>query len=106
MSGAPSGSATHATDARALGLWSLLALGINGIVGVGISFIPNQIVGLVSGARGVFAYALTLLALLPVALCYAKLGSRFCYGSGAEGSAHDLVRHSLPPRPRTQSGRR
>ncbi len=75
MSGAASSSA--APPARALGLWSLLALGINGIVGVGIFFMPNQIAGLVPGPLGVLAYALTLLALLPVALCYAKLGARF-----------------------------
>ncbi len=75
MPGAHSSSAAPA--ARALGLWSLLALGINGIVGVGIFFMPNQIAGLVPGPWGVFAYGLTLLALLPVALCYAKLGARF-----------------------------
>ncbi|HEY3664461.1 MAG TPA: APC family permease [Polyangiaceae bacterium] len=63
--------------ARALGVWSLLALGINGIVGVGIFFTPNLVAGLVPGDLGVLAYALTLLALLPVALCYAQLGARF-----------------------------
>ncbi len=62
---------------RALGLWSLLALGINGIVGVGIFFTPNLVAGLVPGGAGVWAYALTLLALLPVASTYARLGSRF-----------------------------
>jgi amino acid transporter len=62
---------------RALGVWSLLALGINGIVGVGIFFTPNLVAGLVPGDVGVWAYALTLLALLPVALTYARLGSRF-----------------------------
>ncbi|HEX3851615.1 MAG TPA: APC family permease [Polyangiaceae bacterium] len=65
------------SNARALGVWSLLALGINGIVGVGIFFTPNLIAGLVPGDIGVLAYALTLLALLPVALCYAQLGARF-----------------------------
>ncbi|MEP7049470.1 MAG: APC family permease [Pseudomonadota bacterium] len=75
MAAAPSSSA--APEARSLGLWSLLALGINGIVGVGIFFVPNQIAGLVPGPWGVFAYLLTLLALLPVSLCYAKLGARF-----------------------------
>ena len=68
---------TGAQPARALGLWSLLALGINGIVGVGIFFTPNLVAGLVPGGRGVWAYALTLLALLPVAMTYARLGARF-----------------------------
>ena len=67
----------RAATPRALGVWSLLALGINGIVGVGIFFTPNLVAGLVPGGVGVWAYALTLLALLPVALTYARLGSRF-----------------------------
>src|SRR3954466_13251002 len=62
---------------RALGVWSLLALGVNGIVGVGIFFTPNLVAGLVPGTLGVWAYALTLLALLPVAMTYARLGARF-----------------------------
>jgi len=76
----PSADGGHtgvSSGSRALGVWSLLALGINGIVGVGIFFTPNLIAGLVPGIAGVFAYGLTLLALLPVALSYAKLGSRF-----------------------------
>ncbi len=62
---------------RALGVWSLLALGVNGIVGVGIFFTPNLVARLLPGTPGVWAYALTLLALLPVALTYARLGARF-----------------------------
>jgi amino acid transporter len=68
---------SEAEAARELGLFSLLALGINGIVGVGIFFTPNLVAALVPGRAGVLAYALTLLALLPVALTYARLGSRF-----------------------------
>src|SRR5882724_17912 len=75
--GAPGESASASDSSRALGVWSLLALGINGIVGVGIFFTPNLVAGLVPGDLGVLAYALTLLALLPVALCYAQLGARF-----------------------------
>lgn len=66
-----------ASQRRALGVWSLLALGVNGIVGVGIFFTPHLVARLVPGALGVWAYALTLLALLPVALTYARLGARF-----------------------------
>lgn len=58
-------------------MWSLLALGINGIVGVGIFFTPNLVAGLVPGGAGVWVYALTLLLLLPVAATYSRLGSRF-----------------------------
>jgi len=62
---------------RALGVWTLLALGVNGIVGVGIFFTPNLVALAVPGSAGVWAYALTLLALLPVAMTYARLGARF-----------------------------
>ena len=50
---------------------------MNGIVGVGIFFTPNLVARLVPGIPGVWAYALTLLSLLPVAMTYARLGSRF-----------------------------
>ncbi len=62
---------------RALGFWSLLALGINGIIGVGIFFVPARVAELVPGTLGSAVYALTALALLPVAATYALLGSRF-----------------------------
>ncbi len=62
---------------RDLGFWALLALGINGIVGVGIFFVPSSVAALVPGLAGVWAYALTALALLPVAFTYAILGARF-----------------------------
>lgn len=83
MSAGPSAEEPHADAAlglerrRALGVWSLLALGVNGIVGVGIFFTPNLVARWVPGIAGVWAYALTLLALLPVAMTYARLGSRF-----------------------------
>jgi len=65
------------SDSRALGFWSLLALGVNGIVGVGIFFAPGSVAGLVPGRAGIFVYAATALALLPVAVAYATLGGRF-----------------------------
>jgi len=71
------GGSEDSPGRRALGLWSLLALGVNGIVGVGIFFTPNLVARMVPGTAGVWAYALTLLALLPVAMTYARLGSRF-----------------------------
>lgn len=53
---------------------SLFALGVNGIVGVGIFFTPNLIAGLVPGARGASVFALTALLLLPVAVTFSSLG--------------------------------
>jgi basic amino acid/polyamine antiporter, APA family len=62
---------------RALGLFSLLTLGLNGIVGVGIFFAPREVAALVPGGAGIAVYAATALALLPVAAAYAILGGRF-----------------------------
>ena len=61
----------------ALGLPSLLALGINGIVGVGIFFAPAEVAALVPGTTGVMVYVVTAAALLPIAATYATLGGRF-----------------------------
>jgi len=80
--GDPSGSE------RALGGGALFALGVNGIVGVGIFFTPNLVAGLVPGALGIWAYALTGLALLPVAVTYARLGARFDRDGGPYVWAH------------------
>ena len=68
---------SDSADTRVLGFFSLLALGLNGIIGVGIFFAPSEVGGLVPGRAGIWVYALTALALLPVAAAYAILGSRF-----------------------------
>jgi basic amino acid/polyamine antiporter, APA family len=60
-----------------LGLGSLLALGLNGIVGVGIFFAPAEVAGRVPGPSGLWVYAVTALSLLPVAWTYATLGGHF-----------------------------
>lgn len=65
------------TKPAQLGLFSLSALGINGMVGVGIFFVPSSIAALIPGALGTWVYALTVLAVAPVAACYSVLGARF-----------------------------
>jgi amino acid transporter len=70
------------TDVRPLGLGSLLALGINGIVGVGIFFAPKELAALAPGWGSVAVLAVTGAALLPVALAVSKLGSRFDQDGG------------------------
>src|SRR5260221_11480582 len=64
------------TSERPLGFWSLLALGINGIVGVGIFFAPSEIATLAPGWGSLLVLAVTGFALLPVALAVSKMGSR------------------------------
>jgi basic amino acid/polyamine antiporter, APA family len=67
---------------RVLGFWSLWALGLNGIVGVGIFYVPARVAELVPGVQGSLVYALTALCLLPVAATYALLGGRFAEDGG------------------------
>jgi amino acid transporter len=63
--------------ARPVGTLQLLALGLNGIVGVGIFFVPATVAASAPGLAGVAVFALTGLALLPAALTFAILGRRF-----------------------------
>jgi amino acid transporter len=60
-----------------LGFLSLLALGINGIVGVGIFFAPREVATAVPGWHGVLVYLCVALVLLPTGLVYARLGRAF-----------------------------
>lgn len=69
-------SATPPRD-RPVGPFALLALGVNGIVGVGIFFIPATLGRLTPGTSGILVFALTALALVPVALVFATLARRF-----------------------------
>jgi amino acid transporter len=62
---------------RPVGPIALFALGVNGIVGVGIFFVPQEVGALVPGKAGISVFALTALALAPVALVFATLGRRF-----------------------------
>jgi amino acid transporter len=67
---------TDDRDRRAVGPLHLLALGINGIVGVGIFFAPADVEARAPGA-GAAIFAGTALLLVPVALAFAVLGGRF-----------------------------
>ncbi len=62
---------------RPLGPIALLALGFNGVVGVGIFFVPASVAAQVPGAWGAGVYALTALVCVPIALSFARLGPRF-----------------------------
>ena len=75
-------------DGRAVGPVHLLALGINGIVGVGIFFAPADIAARAPGA-GTVIFAVTALLLVPVALAFAVLGGRFDEDGGPVVFARD-----------------
>jgi amino acid transporter len=63
--------------ARPVGTFQLLALGVNGIVGVGIFFAPAAVAANAPGLASVWVFLLTGLAVVPVALLFAVLGGRF-----------------------------
>lgn len=60
-----------------MGGWQLLALGVNGIVGVGIFFAPATVAAAAPGYGSLLAFAATGLGLVPVAFAFATLGRRF-----------------------------
>jgi amino acid transporter len=62
---------------RVLGFWSLLTLGINGIVGVGIFLAPAQLAKAAPGLASAAAFLLTATLLMPVAWTYGRLGSAY-----------------------------
>lgn len=64
-------------SSRPIGTFQLLALGVNGIVGVGIFFVPAAVAASAPGFGTVWVFGLTGLALLPVAIAFARLGARF-----------------------------
>lgn len=68
--------------ARPLGLLSLLALGVNGTVGVGIFFAPASVARYAPPGQSAWAFGLTAVALVPTALCFARLGRTFPQDGG------------------------
>jgi amino acid transporter len=76
-----------------LGFGSLLALGINGVVGVGIFFAPREVAAVVPGFGGVAVYLFVALLLLPVGLVYARLGRAF----SADGGPYLYAREAFGP---------
>ena len=70
-------AAAQGEASRPVGGLQLLALGLNGIVGVGIFFVPAAVAASAPGLAAVAIFALTGTALLPAALTFATLGRRF-----------------------------
>ncbi len=81
------------SERRPLGFPSLFALGLNGIVGVGIFFTPAEIARAAPPGGSVMAFALTAALLAPVALVYARLSRRF----QEDGGPVLYARAAFPP---------
>ena len=69
-------------ERKPLGFISLLTLGINGTIGVGIFFAPSAVAAELPGPSGAWVFLLAGLALLPVGLIYGRLGGRFAEDGG------------------------
>jgi APA family basic amino acid/polyamine antiporter len=67
---------------KPLGIFSLVTLGINATIGVGIFFAPSEVAQSTPGFIGAWVYVLTGLALLPVAFAYGVLGGKFAEDGG------------------------
>jgi APA family basic amino acid/polyamine antiporter len=73
---------SNPSDRKPLGLFSLLTLGINGTIGVGIFFAPSAVAAKATGYAGAWVFVLAGLALMPVAFVYSRLGGRFAEDGG------------------------
>jgi len=78
----PATSVSTESDRKPLGLFSLLTLGINGTIGVGIFFAPAEVAAKAPGYAGAWVFVLAGLALMPVAFVYSRLGGRFAEDGG------------------------
>jgi basic amino acid/polyamine antiporter, APA family len=79
---------------RPLGWLSLLALGINGIVGVGIFFAPREVAAAVPGWSALWVYVGVAVMLLPTGLVFARLGRAF----PVDGGPYVYARAAFGPR--------
>ncbi len=82
------------TRARAIGPFQLLALGVNGIVGVGIFFVPAVAAAHAPGFGTVLVFLATGVALVPAAAAFAILGRRF----DEDGGPVTFARAAFGPR--------
>ena len=61
---------------RSLGLWDVVAIGINGVIGTGIFLLPGSVAAMM-GPAALVTYLISALLCTFVVLCFAEVGSRF-----------------------------
>ena len=74
------------------GFWSIVLLGINGVIGSGIFLLPGKIMDLV-GPGSLFVYLFMTLAVLAIALCFAECAAHF----ERNGAAYVYAREAFGP---------
>lgn len=87
----PLGVTAETPRTGTVGTAALLALGVNGIVGVGIFFAPSELATLAGGRASIFVLVVVAAGLLPVAATFAALGRRF----GEDGGPVTFARHAF-----------
>lgn len=65
-----------------LGLWSIVLLGVNSILGTGIFLLPGKAMDLV-GPASIFVYLLVTLIAIAIAFCFAECASMFSRNGAA-----------------------
>src|ERR1700761_5221335 len=77
---------------RVLGLWQLTAIGLGGIIGVGIFVLTGVVAATQAGPAVLIAFVLAVIASAAAALCYAEFsglipvsGSAYTYGYAVLG---------------------
>ncbi len=69
-------------DKRQIGFWSMILLGINGIIGSGIFLLPGKVMSLV-GIWSLVVYFFITLLVLSIAWCFAQCSALFSRNGGA-----------------------
>lgn len=73
---------------RAMGIFDVVCLGINGVVGAGIFLLPGQLSGLV-GSGALWMFPLCGIFCFAIALCFAEMGGMYNRTGGAYLYAKD-----------------
>jgi len=66
----------HEGLVRGINRWDLVAITINGIIGVGIFGLPSKVYSLI-GTYSLIAFVACALVVALIILCFAEVGSRF-----------------------------
>jgi len=73
-----------------LGFWSIVLLGINGVIGSGIFLLPGRAMDLM-GPGSIFVYLFVALVVMTIALCFAECAGRFT----RDGAAYVYAREAF-----------
>lgn len=82
------------SEVRSIGLFTIVMLGINGIIGSGIFLLPGKVMGLV-GDWSIAVYLFVGLLVLSIAWCFAQCASLFDRNGGAYVYAKEAFGHFI-----------